>query len=80
MKIKSYFQFTKEQRRGVLSLLLLIVIIQLSYFYWSSSKTTKPSTSDKSWLAMQSVIDSLKISQSSTERKIYPFNPNFISD
>lgn len=80
MKIKSYFQFTNEQRRGVLSLLFLIVIIQLSYFYWSSSKSTSPSTSDKSWLAMQSVIDSLKISQSSSERKIYPFNPNFISD
>ncbi|MBA4153737.1 helix-hairpin-helix domain-containing protein [Flavobacterium sp.] len=80
MKIKSYFQFTNEQRRGVLSLLLLIVIIQLSYFYWSSSKSTNPSTTDKSWLAMQSVIDSLKISQSSSERKIYPFNPNFISD
>lgn len=80
MKIKSYFQFTNEQRRGVLSLLLIVVIIQLSYFYWSSSKSTSPSTSDKSWLAMQLVIDSLKISQSSSERKIYPFNPNFISD
>ncbi|WP_396183024.1 ComEA family DNA-binding protein [Flavobacterium sp.] len=80
MKIKSYFQFTNEQRRGVLSLLLLIVIIQLSYFYWSSSKSTSPSNSNKSWLAMQSVIDSLKISQSSSEGKIYPFNPNFITD
>lgn len=80
MKIKSYFQFTNEQRRGVLSLLFLIVIIQLVYFYWSSSKSTNPSTTDKSWLAMQSVIDTLKITQSSSERKIYPFNPNFISD
>lgn len=80
MKIKSYFQFSKGQRRGVLSLLLLILIIQLSYFYWSTRKITLESTSDKSWLAMQAVIDSLKMSQSSSVINKYPFNPNFISD
>ena len=77
---KSYFQFTKQQRRGILSLLLLMVIIQLGYFYWSTRRKTIESLSDTSWLAMQTVIDSLKNRPTTTKTVIYPFNPNFITD
>ena len=77
---KSYFQFTKQQRRGILSLLLLMVIIQLGYFYWSTRSKTIESLPDTSWLAMQTVIDSLKNRPTTTKTVIYPFNPNFITD
>ena len=77
---KSYFQFTKQQRRGILSLLLLMVIIQLGYFYWSTRRKTIESLPDTSWLAMQTVIDSLKNRPTTTKTVIYPFNPNFITD
>lgn len=77
---KSYFQFTKQQRRGILSLIIVMILIQVGYFYWSTRRTTFDSSSDKSWLAMQSVIDSLKNRPTTTKAVIYPFNPNFITD
>lgn len=81
MKIKSYFQFSKDQRRGIFLLLLLIFVSQTIYFYWSSqiSQSIKGS-SQRDWLALQSVVDSLKNNQADTKRQIYPFNPNFITD
>jgi DNA uptake protein ComE-like DNA-binding protein len=79
-KLKSLFMFTKQQRRGILSLITLMVLIQISYFIWASKKTTLENESDTSWLAMQTVIDSLKNKPEITKTTIYPFNPNFITD
>lgn len=79
-KLKSLFMFTKQQRRGILSLITLMVLIQISYFIWASKKTTLENESDTSWLAMQTVIDSLKNKPEITKTIIYPFNPNFITD
>jgi len=81
MKIKSYFQFTKDQRSGIFLLLLLIVVVQLVWFYWSSEKSHQSgSPSHQEWLAMQTIVDSLKTHKNETTTKIYPFNPNFITD
>lgn len=77
---KSYFQFTKQQRRGILSLVLLMLLIQIGYFYWSSRRTTLKSIPDENWLAMQTIIDSLRDRPTTTKTVIYPFNPNFITD
>ena len=77
---KSYFQFTKQQRRGILSLVLLMLLIQIGYFYWSSRRTTLKSITDENWLAMQTIIDSLRDRPTTTKTVIYPFNPNFITD
>lgn len=77
---KSYFQFTKQQRRGILSLVLLMLFIQIGYFYWSSRRTTIESIPDENWLAMQTIIDSLRDRPTTTKTVIYPFNPNFITD
>jgi DNA uptake protein ComE-like DNA-binding protein len=81
MKIKSYFQLTKDQRSGIFLLLLLIVLVQGIYFYWSSQKSHQSNpSSQQEWLALQGVVDSLKSNQKETKRQIYPFNPNFITD
>jgi DNA uptake protein ComE-like DNA-binding protein len=81
MKIKSYFQFSKDQRSGIFLLLLLIGLTQGIYFYWSAQKSHEniPS-SQQEWLALQVVVDSLKSTQKESKRQIYPFNPNFIND
>ncbi|MCG2610598.1 helix-hairpin-helix domain-containing protein [Flavobacterium sp. SM15] len=76
-------QFTREQRGGVFALLLLMLFTQVVYcFCFSNSVFTKEedSESEKEWLSLQGKIDSLKVLKGTERLKIYPFNPNFISD
>ncbi len=83
MKTTSYFKYTREQRSGIVVLILLMIFIQLSYYFYFSRLTleTKPESKVMhEWLAVQSEIDSLKEAKSVESNKIYPFNPNFISD
>lgn len=78
--IRNHFNFTKSQRSGIFTLLAVIFLIQL-YYYFSDFKTiTKTSAEEQQWLALQSKIDSLKKERVNDVPKIYPFNPNFISD
>lgn len=82
-KIKSYFQFTKEQRIAVFILLLIIVLLQVGWFIYGinqSSIAAEPSQEEKQWLALQIVEDSLKSLAVERKFEISPFNPNFISD
>ena len=78
--IQSYFKFSKGQRLGILLLFALIVIFQLGYYFvdFSSFSTTSPEK--EKWLSLQSQIDSMKQQKLNYIPKIYPFNPNFISD
>lgn len=83
MKTTSYLKYTREQRSGIVALFLLMIGIQLGYcFYFSgiTSAVQPESVKAKEWLAVQSEIDSLKILKGTEVHKIYPFNPNFISD
>ncbi|KGO86502.1 ComEA family DNA-binding protein [Flavobacterium suncheonense] len=76
-------KFTREQRSGIVALLLLMVVTQLGYYVYSlqsGSEKPKLSPEELQWLAMQKQIDSLKIQKEAEGNKIYPFNPNFISD
>lgn len=81
--LRFFFQYTKEQRKGIVVLLLLIFIVQASYFIAASfnrNTITVASAEEENWLALQVGIDSLKAKQANKEFKIYPFNPNYISD
>ena len=83
MKTTSYLKYTREQRSGIVALILLMIGIQLGYyflFFQSVSDIRSESETVKEWLAVQSEIDSLKALKGVEEHKIYPFNPNFISD
>lgn len=83
MKTSSYLKYTREQRSGIVALIILMIGIQLAYYcYFSGITSTAVSESEKAkdWLAVQSEIDSLKIVKNTESHKIYPFNPNFISD
>ncbi len=76
----TYFNFSKSQRTGLLILLVLIVVLQTIYFFVDFSLPTKENPEKEKWLAVQSEIDSVKGVVLNNSHKIYPFNPNFISD
>lgn len=84
MNFKSHFKFSNQQRNGIFLLLLLIIIIQLFIHFGSEYvfKTEVVSTqNNKELIAFINQIDSLKLVEVENRKpKIYPFNPNFITD
>ena len=78
--LKPYFLFTKSQRSGLLLLFVMIIGLQAVY-YFSNVTPPKKETSDKQqWLSLQTKVDSLNRNKKAEVPKIYPFNPNFITD
>lgn len=78
--MKSHFTFTKQQRKGIFLLLLLIVVFQLVYFFVGFT----PATDEVNVTELKRVeaeLDSLKAEALKEKAiKIYPFNPNFVTD
>jgi DNA uptake protein ComE-like DNA-binding protein len=79
-KIKSFFKFSRAQRSGIFMLLTMIIVLQLVYFFSDYSPVSKDSLEKEKWLSLQSQMDSLKQQKLDYVPKIYPFNPNFITD
>ncbi|MEY4963872.1 MAG: hypothetical protein RLZZ323_1191 [Bacteroidota bacterium] len=79
-KFSPYFNFSKSQRTGLFVLFVLIVFLQTLYFFVDFSWSTKENSEKEKWLAVQTEIDSLKETNQIRSSKLYPFNPNFISD
>ncbi|MCB0373386.1 MAG: helix-hairpin-helix domain-containing protein [Muricauda sp.] len=78
MNNKSHFRFNKQERSGIFFLLLVIIGLQSGYYY----SKAKPFDRDPRVVLNtleQSKLDSLRNSMVNTF-KIYPFNPNYISD
>ena len=80
MKFKSYFQYSKSQRSGIFLLVVLCVICQLAFFYLGPSMENSENSEKQKWISLQSKVDSLKVEKQNYIPKIYPFNPNFITD
>jgi len=78
--IKSHFTFLKAERSGILCILFLIFIVQGIYFYTNPTET--PTLFADAEIALyQQQIDSLKLLEIENRKpKIFPFNPNFITD
>lgn len=81
-KESTYFfqKFTSSQRIGLLILFALIISVQVGSHYLPSTITEESSQEKKEWLAFQTKIDSLKEVKTEYKQKIYPYNPNFITD
>jgi DNA uptake protein ComE-like DNA-binding protein len=80
MKLKSYFQYSKSQRSGIFLLVVLCIVCQFAFFYLDP-RSDKDSNSEKQkWISLQTIVDSLKVQKQNYTPKIYPFNPNFITD
>ena len=78
--VKSFLLFSKSQRAGIIVLFMIIVLLQELYFFADFNSVSKGEIGKSKWLANQSLIDSLKNKKSTYTAKIYPFNPNFITD
>ncbi len=78
MSLKSLFLFNRKQQRGIFVLILLIAIL-LSLWLWLRSRPQE-SIELIDTTQYQTQIDSLKQIAASKKNKIYPFNPNYITE
>jgi len=78
--MKSHVTFSKQQRHGIFLLITIIVILQSIYFYLHSTNTDVH-TNEKELLAFEKEVDSLReLEIAQRIPKIYPVNPNYITD
>lgn len=78
--LKSHFLFTIKQRNGIFLLVVLIIILQCIYFYVDFS-TDDIIVNQEKLERFQHEVDSLKLTEIERNKpKIYPFNPNYITD
>ena len=82
MKIfKSHFWYTKNQRNGILLLLIIIIFLQLILHFKNFDSQQLVDLSQPKITSYNKQLDSLKKKSSKKKKfKIYPFNPNYISD
>lgn len=76
------YRFTSAQRKGIFALIILIVITQIGWLLYSEYMFAYSvvNQGEMQWLAHQQGLDALKAKTDSASHKVYPFNPNFISD
>jgi competence ComEA-like helix-hairpin-helix protein len=78
---KSHFWYNKSQRNGIFFLAILIIILQSIIVFGDFSSDDKTDLNSSQVLAFHQQIDSLQaIEVENRKPKIYPFNPNYITD
>lgn len=82
LELKSHFKYSTSQRSGIFLLLALIIVFQLVYFFVDLDPMETENNKEKqAWLSLQSEMDkATEEKQTTATPKIYPFNPNFITD
>ncbi|MDT0295316.1 ComEA family DNA-binding protein [Mesonia ostreae] len=82
MKTQSHFSLNKSQRNGILCFWVLIVVVFVGICYqdvvFPIKETALPNQGQAQLIQQQ--IDSLKEAKTKKVFKIYPFNPNFITE
>jgi len=79
--MKFYTYFSNQQRLALVVLVLVIVSLQLSWMSYNKVRTDVFEFSAETYLEFQNELDSLKADQLKRSiPKIYPFNPNYITD
>lgn len=77
--IESHFWYTKSQRNGILFLMVILFSSQLALYFIDFS--VKDNLNDQEFAVIQAKLDSLKKQETpAIEPKIYPFNPNYLTD
>jgi len=79
---RSHFVFNKSERNGIFILVLIILILQAVYLFVDLSPEDELSPERQEEVArFQAMVDSIKrVAAANDTLKIYPFNPNFITD
>jgi competence protein ComEA len=80
--IRSHFVFNRSQQNGIFLLVLIIVVLQLAYLFYNFAPSNPEfSTESEEVLRLQQKIDSARTAAAIGDTvRIYPFNPNFITD
>ena len=79
--IKSHFIFNRSQRNGILLLLFFVSVVGIINNHIDFSTENQLDTNSEEVLALQKELDSMRIfHRKSNQPKVYPFNPNFITD
>jgi len=80
-QLKSHFWYHKNQRNGIFLLVIIIITLQSFIVFGDFSSDEKNTLDTLQVLAFHKQIDSLKaIELEKRKPKIYPFNPNYITD
>lgn len=81
-KYKSHFKFNKQERSGIFFLLLIILLLQLGFYYYKFVSDKKEE--DESIFVNEELQHQINLLKQEKLKKdtlrIFPFNPNFISD
>ena len=78
--MKSHFKFTRAQQYGILLLLASIVILQAVHFFVDGTNDAI-SNNTEDLEVFEKELDSLRLIKIENNKpKIYPFNPNYITD
>ncbi|WP_243472588.1 ComEA family DNA-binding protein [Winogradskyella sp. MH6] len=78
--MKSHFQFTNQQRNGIFLLLIIIIAMQCIYAFVDFSDDAS-SVETNEIDTFRKELDSLRLIEiENSKPKIYPFNPNYITD
>ncbi|WP_430466573.1 ComEA family DNA-binding protein [Winogradskyella ouciana] len=78
--MKSHFQFSNQQRNGIFLLIFIIIIAQCIYAFVDFSNDNVL-VNNKQLETFRKELDSLHVVEiENTKPKIYPFNPNYITD
>lgn len=79
MKRESHFRFNKQERSGIFFLLLIIFALQGIYFYVKAQPFNGSPKVELNTI-VQARLDSLKNAVPKDSLRIFPFNPNYITD
>ena len=78
---KSHFWYNKSQRNGIFFLAIFIITLQSIIVFGDFSSDNKTDFNSSEVLSFHQQIDSLQaIEIENRKPKIYPFNPNYITD
>ena len=76
-----YLKISKPQKLSILILIGLVLLLQYVYYNYEGVQEEVLDINSPHIIALQQYVDSLKQEELKTRRsKIFPFNPNFISD
>ena len=79
--MKFYTYFSNKQRSALVVLVLVIISLQLSWVSYNKIYTDTFDIPTETYLKFQKEVDSLIADQNQRSApKIYPFNPNYITD
>ena len=76
--IKSHIVFSKQQRYGIFLLVLIIVLLQVAFYFSYNNESVAYDVLE--YELANKELDSIKKELKVKTYKIYPFNPNYITD